>query len=110
MNLREYYRRISAVEAEIDSAHVWVTSLETSNGGKAGVVNEVPRAMAARMIVDQQARLATEGEACSAAALAQARILEREAAARQTDLDRLARAEREVRALQKLVAPARRDK
>jgi hypothetical protein len=39
-----------------------VISLETADGGKAGVPTEVPRHVAARMIVEAQAVLASEEE------------------------------------------------
>jgi DNA-binding transcriptional regulator YbjK len=62
MNLKDYYREIDAVLATIESSFVRVVSLQTPNGGRAGVVSEVNRATAAKMIVEQSARLMTPEE------------------------------------------------
>jgi hypothetical protein len=40
-----------------------MVSLPTAEGGKAGVKTEVPRAIAAKLIAEQRARVATEQEA-----------------------------------------------
>ena len=40
-----------------------VVSLATPDGGRAGVLTEAPRAIAAKMIVEGSARLATDEEA-----------------------------------------------
>ena len=63
MNLRAYYQRIREVSAAIGTDEVWIVSMATPEGGRAGVVTEVPRDIAARMIVDGKARLATAEEA-----------------------------------------------
>ncbi len=63
MDLREYYGLIAEQEALITDALPIVVSLKTSNGGRAGFITEVVRAVAARMIVDKQYRLATPDEA-----------------------------------------------
>ncbi len=63
MDLRLYYRKIRETEAEIKEADTVVASLETPDGGRAGRRTEVPRAVAARMIVEGTARLATAEEA-----------------------------------------------
>jgi hypothetical protein len=63
MDLRAYYRKLREVEASLTEEYPVVVSQETPDGGKAGVPNEVPRAVAARMIVEGKARLATEEEA-----------------------------------------------
>lgn len=62
MDLRQYFRKIREVEATINAPHIFVTSLETADGGKAGVVTEVAREIAARMIAEGRAVLATEAE------------------------------------------------
>jgi hypothetical protein len=59
MNLRNYYAKIRETEAELTGSPVVVVSLETPDGGRAGVASEVPRQLAARMIVDGRARVAT---------------------------------------------------
>ena len=62
MNLRDYYREITEQEAAIADPFVLVLSLETPNGGRAGIASEVNRPTAAKLIVDKQARLATPEE------------------------------------------------
>ena len=60
MDLRAYYQKIRRIEAGITEASVVVVSRETSDGGRAGVRTDVPRAVAARLIADEKADLASE--------------------------------------------------
>ena len=76
MDLRQYFRKIREVEATIDEAHTFVSSLETPDGGKAGMISEVPRSVAAKMIVEGRAMLATKGD--------REQYLEEQSAARST--------------------------
>ncbi|HKD08816.1 MAG TPA: hypothetical protein VKB79_23135 [Bryobacteraceae bacterium] len=62
MDLRSYYRKIRETEELIDSDEVVIVSLVTPEGGKAGVLTEAPRAIAARQIAEGRARLATDEE------------------------------------------------
>jgi len=62
MDLKVFYQKLRQTEASIAEAHVVVVSLETPDGGRAGVRTEVPRALAARMVVEGRARLATPEE------------------------------------------------
>ncbi|HEX4163886.1 MAG TPA: hypothetical protein VHZ55_00295 [Bryobacteraceae bacterium] len=62
MDLRQYFRKIREIEAAITEPHTFVTSLETSDGGKAGTITEVPRHLAARMIAEGAAVLTSEAE------------------------------------------------
>jgi hypothetical protein len=62
MDLRSYYKKVRDAEATLTGEHVVMVSLETSEGGKAGVRTEVPRAIAAKLIAEVRARLATEEE------------------------------------------------
>ena len=62
MDLRQYFRKIREVEATVTDQYPVVTSLETPDGGKAGRITEVPRAIAAKMIVEGRAMLATDAE------------------------------------------------
>lgn len=62
MDLKKYFRKIREVEATISTPHIFVTSLETADGGKAGLVTEVAREIAAKMIAEGRAILATETE------------------------------------------------
>ncbi len=63
MDVKVYYQKLRQIEAEIAEGEVVVVSLETADGGKAGVKTEAPRAIAAKLIVEGRARLATEEEA-----------------------------------------------
>src|SRR5258706_7803988 len=63
MDLRVYYQKIRELERSLAATHPVVVSLETPDGGRAGVKTEVSAPVAARMVVDGRARLATEDEA-----------------------------------------------
>ena len=62
MDLRAYYKKVRDTEASLAAPQVVLVSLATPDGGKAGVVSEVPTPVAARMIVEGRARTATEAE------------------------------------------------
>lgn len=65
MDLRLFYQRVRQLEKEMPGSHVVVVSNETPDGGKAGQTSEVPKGVAARMIVEGKARLASaEERAC----------------------------------------------
>jgi len=57
MDLRAYYRKVREVESDIRDAFVTVVSRATADGGKAGVKTDVPRGLAARLIVEGKAEL-----------------------------------------------------
>ncbi len=63
MDLRGYYQKIRQLEASLTEEHVVTVSKETPEGGKEGVLAEVPRLTAARHVVEGKARLATADEA-----------------------------------------------
>jgi hypothetical protein len=63
MDLRMFYQKMRTLEQEIKSEHVVLVSVETPDGGKAGVKTEVTREQAAKMIVEGRARMATKTEA-----------------------------------------------
>lgn len=65
MDLRAYYKKVREVEASMPTPQVVMVSLATPDGGKAGVVTEVPTPIAARMAAEGSARQATEAEAAS---------------------------------------------
>jgi hypothetical protein len=62
VDLKHYFRKIREIEATINELHPFVTSLETSDGGKGGVITEVTREIAAKMIAEGRALLATNAE------------------------------------------------
>jgi hypothetical protein len=75
MDLRAYYQKVRETEAGMTSPEVVLFSLATPDGGKPGVVTEVPTPIAARIVVEGAARPATEAEIRS--------FRERQAAAKQ---------------------------
>ncbi|MBV9763123.1 MAG: hypothetical protein JO340_21350 [Acidobacteriaceae bacterium] len=60
MDLKQYFRRLREIENGIADSYVLIASLETPDGGKAGMVTEVSRYTAAKMIIEGRAVLATE--------------------------------------------------
>lgn len=63
MDLRAYYQKIRKLEAELPGPFVVVVSRETSDGGRAGVLTEAQRGLAAKLIVDERATLASPEQA-----------------------------------------------
>ncbi len=63
MDLRIYYRKVREAEAKIAEPFAVVMSLETSDGGKPGVMSEVTRFSAAKQVAEGRARVATAEEA-----------------------------------------------
>jgi len=62
MDLRIYYQKIRDAQATISDPHPVIVSRETPDGGKEGTLTEVPSAIAAKMVVEGAARLATAEE------------------------------------------------
>jgi uncharacterized Fe-S cluster-containing radical SAM superfamily enzyme len=62
MDLRMFYQKLRKIEQEIADPHVVVVSHETSDGGRPGQQAEVSRVIAARLILEGRARLATPEE------------------------------------------------
>ena len=62
MDLRAHYQKIRELERSFEAGHAVIVSLETPDGGKAGVKTEVPAPVAAKMIVEGRARAASEQE------------------------------------------------
>lgn len=62
MDLKQYFRKIRQVEAGLIETYPLVVSLETADGGKPGLVSEICREEAAKMIVEGRAVLASEEE------------------------------------------------
>jgi hypothetical protein len=99
MDLQVYYQKIREMETKVADEFPLVVSMETTDGGKVGTKTEVPRRLAAKMLVEGMARLATKEEAkAHREGLAEAkRAVDREAAAARvkltvlsaTDLERL---------------------
>ena len=62
MDTITYFRSVRAQEELIEEEFPLVITLENYDGGREGVPLEVKRTVAARMIVDKKARLATDDE------------------------------------------------
>jgi hypothetical protein len=65
MDLRTYYQKIRDTEASIPDQYVVVISKATDDGGKSGVTVEVSRHIAAKMVVEGTAVLATADQAAA---------------------------------------------
>ncbi len=63
MDLRSYYKKVREAEASLKGTDVVLVSLATTEGGKEGVRTEAPRGVAAKLIAEQRARVATDEEA-----------------------------------------------
>jgi hypothetical protein len=62
MDLRQYYQKVRQIEEKISEAWVIISSLETSDGGKPGILTEVSRSRAAQIVAEGKAQLATPEE------------------------------------------------
>jgi hypothetical protein len=62
MDVRQYYRKVREIESGIAEPYVLVTSLETSDGGKPGIVSEVSREQAAKLMVEGRVTLSSKAE------------------------------------------------
>ena len=60
MNVKAYYQKIRELERALTDSFVVIVSHDTSDGGKGGLLTEVPKHLAARMIADDRAHLASE--------------------------------------------------
>jgi len=63
MDLKLYYQKIRETQAQIATLHAVIVSHETPDGGKPGQKTEVSAALAARMVVEGRAHLASAEEA-----------------------------------------------
>jgi hypothetical protein len=59
MDLHQYYEDIKTLEDTFQQHAVVVVSAATGDGGRAGIISEVDRHTAARLIVEGRATLAT---------------------------------------------------
>ncbi len=62
MDLRQYYKKLHEMESKMPETHVLVVSVETGDGGKEGVITEVPRRNACQLILDGRAKRAKPEE------------------------------------------------
>jgi hypothetical protein len=82
MDLRVYYQKIREMESTIADEFPVVVSRETADGGKRGTRTEVPRHIAARLVVEGVAEVAKPEEvAAFRAALVEAKRVADQASA-----------------------------
>ena len=62
MDLRDYYQKLRQIAESIADEYAIVISNATPDGGKPGVRTEVSRAVAAKLVAEAKARLATSDE------------------------------------------------
>lgn len=62
MDIRQYYKKLRQIESELPDGEVVIISLDTPDGGRAGVPTELDRPLAAKLIVEQRARAASDEE------------------------------------------------
>jgi hypothetical protein len=62
MDVKQYYRKVQEIESGLQDNCPILVSLETPDGGKAGVLSAVPRAVAAKMIVEGRAVVASPAQ------------------------------------------------
>ncbi len=65
MDLKQYFRKLRETESGLVDPFPIVVSLETADGGKGDVISEVSRAVAAKLVVENRAVLATEEQRAS---------------------------------------------
>jgi hypothetical protein len=63
MDLKAFYQKLRSIETNIIDPFVLLVSNATADGGKEGVRTETPRAIAARLLLEGAARLASAEEA-----------------------------------------------
>jgi|SRR6185369_363127 len=88
MDLKAYYQKIRAIASTIEEEFAVVVSRETADGGKEGVLTEVAPRLAAKLVVEGIARLATttEAEAFRRAQVEAKRVVDAAAAASKVQL------------------------
>ncbi len=59
MNVKAYYQKSQELERTLTEPFVVIVSHDTPDGGKKGLLTEVPKRLAARMVADGRAYLAT---------------------------------------------------
>jgi len=85
MDLKQYYEAMRKVRESIREDYPVVISLETADGGRAGVATEVSAEVAAKMVIEGRARIADAKESAayrSEKAAARREAEERDAASR----------------------------
>ncbi len=78
MDLKNYYRKIRELEATLEDEFPVVRSLATEAGGQSGRLTETTRPVAARMVIDGVAEIASAEETAEFRRIAEANRLQEE--------------------------------
>jgi hypothetical protein len=62
MDLKKYYAELQEKEASLEGKDLYVVSLATSDGGKAGIFTQVAKRLGCQLMVEGKARLASKEE------------------------------------------------
>lgn len=109
MDLRAYYRKIRKIEATIEEEFPVITSLPTQEGGKGGRFTEVARGLAAKMVTDGVAQLATAEEGRQFRARVEEARKKEEQRRRASQVQLTVLAESDLRALQRSARGSRKE-
>ena len=108
MDLRVFYQKLKKIEQEIADPHTVVVSQETTDGGRAGQKSEVSRSVAARLILEGRARLATGDESSEYHAEVQKALLEAQQRAVADRVQVNVISEADLRAIKSVTRPEKR--
>jgi hypothetical protein len=109
MDLRGYYRKVREIEASIDEEFPVIKSLATEDGGNAGQLTEVTRAIAARMVNDGIAVMAPPDEVREFRRLAEEARQQEEQRRRAAEIQFTILSEADLRTLQGAARKVRKD-
>jgi hypothetical protein len=109
MDLRAYYRTMREIEASIEAEFPVIKSLATEDGGNAGQLTEVTRAIAARMVNDGIAELAGAEEVQEYRKRAEEARKQEEQRRRAAEIQFTILSEADLRTLQGAVRKGRKD-
>ena len=60
MDVRVYFQKLRQIESGLSGQDIVVVSKETPDGGRPGVLTEVPRSIAARLLMEGSADVASD--------------------------------------------------
>jgi hypothetical protein len=109
MDLKKYYRKIREVEAAIEDEFPVVKSLPTEAGGQGGRLTETTKLVAARMVVDGVAEIASPEETAEFRRIAEENRLREEERRRGEQVQFHVLSETDLRALLKAGPKGRRE-
>jgi hypothetical protein len=108
MDLRVFFQKLRKIEQEIVAPHVIVVSHETPDGGRPGQLAEVSRSIAARLILEGHAHLATSEESADFRAAARKALDEAEQRAMAAKVQVNVISDADLRAMKSAARPEKR--